>query len=114
MDIEGGNGQVGAWGLSRPRGSYPRLPGRGLWGNVRVSMPCRGAARVNTPTAPKYLTTTQACSCPGYWFRRTCKYYRAYGEAVALVQAQNAVNSPCMPTWQTWWLPSVRVCLIHP
>ena len=52
---------------------------------------------MNTPTAPKYLTTTQACSCPGYWFRRTCKYYRAYGEAVALVQAQNAVNKACSP-----------------
>ena len=33
-----------------------------------------------------------ACSCPGYWWRRTCRHYRAYGEAVALVLAQNAVN----------------------
>ena len=31
-----------------------------------------GAERVTTPTAPKYRTTTQACSCPGYWYRRTC------------------------------------------
>ena len=49
-------------GYPRPRGPYPRLPGRGLWGNVRVSMPCRGAARVTTP---KYRTDSQACSCPG-------------------------------------------------
>ena len=33
-----------------------------------------------------------ACSCPGYWYRRTCKHYRAYREAVALVLAQDAVN----------------------
>ena len=33
-----------------------------------------------------------ACSCPGYWYRRTCKHYRAYAEAVALVLAQDAVN----------------------
>ena len=52
----------------------------------------RGAERVTTPRAPKYLTTTQACSCPGYWYRRTCKHYRAYREAVALVVAQDAVN----------------------
>ena len=47
---------------------------------------------MTTPRAPKYLTTTQACSCLGFWFRRTCKHYRAYGEAVALVLAQDAVN----------------------
>ena len=47
---------------------------------------------MTTPRAPKYLTTTQACSCLGFWFRRTCKRYRAYGEAVALVLAQDAVN----------------------
>ena len=47
---------------------------------------------MTTPRAPKYLTTTQACSCPGFWYRRTCKHYRAYGEAVALVLAQDAVN----------------------
>ena len=44
------------------------------------------------PTAPKYRTTTQACSCLGFWYRRTCKHYRAYGEAVALVLAQEALN----------------------
>ena len=41
---------------------------------------------------PKYRTDSLACSCPGYWFRRTCKHYRAYREAMALVEAQNAVN----------------------
>ena len=34
---------------------------------------------------PKYRTDSLACSCPGYWFRRTCKHYRAYREAMALV-----------------------------
>ena len=48
-------------------------------------------------TTPKYRTDSQACSCPGYWYRRTCKHYRAYREAVALVLAQNAVNV----TWDT-------------
>ena len=47
--------------------------------------------------APKYRTDAQACSCPGYWYRRTCKHYRAYREAVALVQAQDAVNL----AWET-------------
>ena len=42
--------------------------------------------------APKYRTDSRACSCPGYWYRRTCKHYRAYREAVALVLAQDAVN----------------------
>ena len=32
------------------------------------------------------------CSCPGYWYRRTCKHYRTYGEAVALVVAQDDYN----------------------
>ena len=41
---------------------------------------------------PKYLTTKQACSCPGYWYRRTCKHHRAYCEAVSLVLAQETVN----------------------
>ena len=41
---------------------------------------------------PKYRTDSLACSCPGYWFRRTCKHYRAYREAMALVEAQNTVN----------------------
>ena len=43
-------------------------------------------------TTPKYRTTTQACSCPGFWYRRTCRHIIAYREAVALVEAQNAVN----------------------
>ena len=43
-------------------------------------------------TTPKYRTDTQACSCPGYWYRRTCKHYRAYCDAVALLEAQDAVN----------------------
>ena len=43
-------------------------------------------------TTPKYRTDTQACSCPGYWYRRTCKHYRAYAEAVALVLAQEVFN----------------------
>ena len=42
--------------------------------------------------APKYRTDSLACSCPGFWYRRTCKHHRAYREAVALVQAQDAVN----------------------
>ena len=43
-------------------------------------------------TTPKYRTTTQACNCPGFWYRRTCRHIIAYREAVALVEAQNAVN----------------------
>ena len=43
-------------------------------------------------TTPKYRTDTRACSCPGFWYRRTCKHFRAYGEAVALVLAQDAAN----------------------
>ena len=79
--------------------------------------------------APKYRTDSQACSCPRYWYRRTCRHYRAYAEAVALVLAQDAVNlafpsigdnlspmdvltipaniaamgvSPYTPTWRVW------------
>ena len=48
-------------------------------------------------TTPKYRTDAQACSCLGFWYRRTCKHYRAYREAVGLVEAQNAVNV----TWDT-------------
>ena len=48
--------------------------------------------------APKYRTDSLACSCPGFWFRRTCKHYRAYREAVALVVAQDAVNTAWSPT----------------
>ena len=46
---------------------------------------------------PRYRTDSRACSCPGYWWRKTCRHYRAYGEAVALVLAQDAVNV----TWDT-------------
>ena len=50
--------------------------------------------------APKYRTDAQACSRPtlrlapalGYWYRRDCKHYRAYREAVALVLAQDSAN----------------------
>ena len=56
-------------------------------------------------TTPRYRTDAQACSCPGFWFRRTCKHYRAYREAVALVMAQNAVNV----TWDTAKGASVAV-----
>jgi hypothetical protein len=48
---------------------------------------------VTTPAAPKYRTDARACSCPGYWWRRDCKHVRAYREAVALVLAQDAVNT---------------------
>ena len=47
--------------------------------------------------APKYRTDTRACSCPGFWYRRTCKHYRAYGEAVSLVAAQDAANLAWTP-----------------
>ena len=47
--------------------------------------------------APKYRTDAQACSCPGYWYRRTCRHYRAYREAVALLQVQDAVNRAHSP-----------------
>ena len=47
--------------------------------------------------APKYRTDARACSCPGFWYRRTCRHYRAYREAVALVAAQNSANV----TWDT-------------
>ena len=52
---------------------------------------------MTTPTARKYRTTTRACSCPGFWYRKTCRHYRAYREAVALVLAQEAVNA----SWDT-------------
>ena len=49
-------------------------------------------------TTPKYRTDSQACSCPGFWYRKTCRHYRAYREAVALVLAQDAVNKAYPPT----------------
>ena len=48
-------------------------------------------------TTPKYRTDARACSCPDYWYRRTCRHWRAYREAVTLVQAQDAANV----TWDT-------------
>ena len=47
---------------------------------------------MTTPTAPKYRTTTQACSCLGFWYRRSCRHIIAYREAVALVLAQEVFN----------------------
>ena len=41
---------------------------------------------------PKYRTDALACSCPGFWYRKTCRHYRAYCDAVSLVEAQDAVN----------------------
>ena len=35
--------------------------------------------------APRYRTDAMACSCKGFWFRRSCKHIIAYREAVALV-----------------------------
>ena len=71
---------------------------------------------MTTPTTPKYRTDTQACSCLGFWYRRTCKHFRAYGEAVALIEAQEAVSEafspigaslPCVGLYQ----PPYRQCL---
>ena len=52
---------------------------------------------MTTPTAPKYRTTTQACSCPGFWYRRSCRHIIAYREAVALVLAQDVFNQAWSP-----------------
>ena len=38
-----------------------------------------------------------ACSCPGYWYRKTCRHWRAYREAQALVAAQDAFNRAYSP-----------------
>ena len=75
--------------LRAAEGHIRDCQGAGCGATVRVSMPCRGAARVTTP---KYRTDAQACSCPGFWYRRTCRHYRAYRDAVSLVEAQDAVN----------------------
>ena len=48
-----------------------------------------------------------ACSCPGYWYRKTCRHWRAYREAQALVAAQNAVNL----AWDTAY--KVHRCTFH-
>ena len=47
--------------------------------------------------APKYRTDAQAYSCPGFWYRKTCRHYRAYRDAVSLVEAQDAVNTAWPP-----------------
>ena len=47
--------------------------------------------------APKYRTDAQACSCPGFWYRKTCRHYRAYRDAVSLVEAQDAANTAWSP-----------------
>ena len=48
-------------------------------------------------TTPTYRTDLSACSCAGYWYRKTCRHWRAYREAVALVVAQDEVNA----SWDT-------------
>ena len=48
-------------------------------------------------TTPKYRTDTRACSCLGYWWRRSCNHFRAYREAVALVLAQDTFNRQWSP-----------------
>ena len=42
--------------------------------------------------APRYRTDAMACSCLGFWYRKTCRHWRAYRDAVLLVEAQEAVN----------------------
>ena len=56
-------------------------------------------------TTPKYRTDTRACSCLGFWYRRSCKHIIAYRDAQALVAAQDAVNV----TWDTAKGASVAV-----
>ena len=41
---------------------------------------------------PKYRTDAQACSCRGFWYRKTCRHWRAYREAQALVLAQDGYS----------------------
>ena len=58
---------------------------------------CQGAGCGATCGCPCHVgelrrTDLKACSCSGYWYRRTCRHIIAYREAVALVQAQDAVN----------------------
>ena len=57
-------------------------------------------------TAPRYRTDARACSCPGFWYRRTCRHYRAYLEALALVLAQDAANT----AWDTAQGGNAAVC----
>ena len=58
---------------------------------------CQGAGCGATCGCPCHVgelrrTDLKSCSCTGYWYRRTCRHIIAYREAVALVQAQDAVN----------------------
>ena len=48
-------------------------------------------------TTPKDRTDSQACSCPGYWYRRDCRHWRAYCDAVSLLVAQEVFNG----AWET-------------
>ena len=45
-----------------------------------------------TTATPKYRTTAAACSCPGFWWRRTCRHWVAYLEARELVEQQDKYN----------------------
>ena len=72
-------------------GSVRGVPRRGL--REYPTLPPAGAPM----TTPKYRTDSRACSCAGFWYRRTCRHYRAYAAAVALLVAQNAVNETYSP-----------------
>ena len=70
-----------------------------MWhrGDANSDRACEGVPEVlEMMVAPRYRTDAQACSCPGYWYRRTCKHHRAYCEAVSLVLAQETVNKSYM------------------
>ena len=58
---------------------------------------CQGAGCGATCGCPCHFgelrrTDLKTCSCSGFWYKRTCRHIIAYREAVALVQAQDAVN----------------------
>ena len=58
---------------------------------------CQGAGCEATCVCPCHAgelrrTDLKTCSCSGFWYKRTCRHIIAYREAVALVQAQDAVN----------------------
>ena len=79
--------------------------GKGGWSTDRGGdhiRDCQGAGCEATCVCPCHFgelrrTDLKACSCTGYWYRRTCRHIIAYREAVALVQAQDAVNK----AWDT-------------
>ena len=68
--------------------------------------------------APKYRTDAQACSCPGYWYRRGCKHIwlqcvhpwwtatNHQGDQVGppgktpIVARFAGIGSPYPPTWR--------------